>query len=151
MKAVVLKVGIFIMFIGIIALALNMTLGWNTITYLTATRHNDLIYYKLDAAKYIENIKNSFATWPKIFVEQVPEIEWSNDIANISNNFKIILNYIIFAINILIFPLRLAGYIVQSILAIIGLQIVDTPRGNPLAWLVDFTKVMMLLQIDYVQ
>ena len=149
MKTIILKTGVFFIIIGIIALALNLSLGWNTVTYIQATRYNGLIYYKIDAWAYVNNVKNSFTTWPKIFVE-TPTRQWDNSGIDIGNNMAVMLDWFFFVCNIIIFPLRLAGYIIQCILAIIGLQVVETPDSNPLKWLVDFTKFMTLLQIQYI-
>lgn len=163
MKAFI-KAALFISTIAMIAFALNFIFGneqTNTyvVSYLSKQTINGVTFYKYDVFNYLKNLEATFTDTPQLFLH-LPEREWANIDTGILeeefwqdlvNNLAFMLNVVITAINILLFPIRLVFYLVQTLLAIIGLPMVEgTYQNNPLKWLIDIVKTLTVLEIPYV-
>lgn len=148
MKKTILKMVAFTILIGVIALCFNNALGKDTVIFL----NKETVYYgtdlhwniwKFDFWKYIENLRMSTSDL-SVLVFTTPTRQWQeiNDIADFGNNLLVILDYIILIINLLLYPLKIGGYLIQNVLAILGINHNTslTNNENGLAWLVMFVR-----------
>lgn len=144
----------FTIIIGFIALTLNMTIGKNTISFLyPSSQGNGILMWKYDLASYIKNIKDN-ATQVTELELTLPDREWQNLSIlefgeQLGNNLALILDWIIFVINIFIYPLRIGAYFLRNFMAIIGIN-VTSPSGNGLWWLRQIVNFLISLQIPMV-
>lgn len=143
--------------LGMLGLGLNTLFGYNTVSFLVMQRTNGILYYKYDIWNYLANIKNQIMSTTMLNLTMNPR-EWINTSASVLdgqfwdatwNNMAFMLNWIIFGLNILIFPARIGGYIASSTFAIIGLNTL-TIENNPLGWLITLAEFLEGLQIPYV-
>lgn len=143
--------------LGTIAFALNMIFN-DAISYLSIDRVNNVLIYKYDFWQYLENIRNSFTGTTQLTLE-LPPRQWinvggTNWWDDIINNLAVILDYIIFAINIMLWPLRLGAFALRGLLAIIGIQVVainGIPIEHSLSWLTTLVNGLIeFIQIPYV-
>lgn len=157
MKYAFKKIILGTIIIGIIGYCFNMIFG-NTIGFIEIQRYNGVLIYTYNFYDYIENLRNSFTGTTALTLE-LPTREWITTGANIleaefweilGNNMALILDYIIFALNILLWPLRLGAYLIRAVLAIIGINVIP-PITHNLKWLVDLINNMIeFIQIPYV-
>lgn len=147
MKRVATKIVIVIMLIPVIGVALNITFGWATVTFLSVIRTGNNIYlYKFDVWNYIQNLKNSFETVSNLSINWQTRL-WNDDIIN---NLAYLTNIIIYIGNLLIYPFRVGGYLVINILAILGVDTISQANAGGLQWLVDTCKFARDMQLMYI-
>lgn len=146
MNKIILKLLIGTIIIGIIAIAINTVFGSETITYLQKERltlSNNYIWYmwKFDFWGYIKNIETT-ATNGSVLVFDLPTREWENvqNLSDLGNNIALLVDYLIMVINIILYPLRLGSYLLQNVLAILGVNTDTTNAKNGLSWLVIFVR-----------
>ena len=139
--------------IGTIGLSINAIFGMNTVSYLTKTQITDGIYaYKFNVFGYITNIKDSF-TDVAVMTLELPTRAWITDIQNFAdfgNNMAVILDYIIFVINILLYPLKIGGYLLKNVLSFLGIDTISQNNAGGLQWLVNFAKGLQIIAIPYI-
>lgn len=151
-------ISIWIIILGTIAVALNF--AWpNTITFITQktnTYDPTTIYYVYNMRSYLQNIQ--IAAQKTTYLQlDMPTREWQTGAfeligitQQISNNLAVMLDYSILALNIVLFPFRIIAYIVQILMAVIGLNIYET-NNNAFSWLIELTNWFIdRLQIPYV-
>lgn len=143
--------------LGVIGFCLNMIFD-NAIGFLQIERYNGVLIYRYDYFSYMENLRQSFTGTTELTLE-LPTRIWQNTNANMineefwevmGNNLALIFDYLIFALNILLWPLRLMAYFLRGVLAIIGLNVIS-PQESTLKWLIDLVNNMVnFIQIPYV-
>lgn len=143
---------IILIMIGTIGIALNMIFGSDSVSYLSVDYVNNIKFYKYDFASYISNLRATLSQTTQLNLQTNPRtwqdgstLTWTALI----NDLAFILNYIIFAINILIYPFRIGGYILQNTWAILGLNS-NMSGQNPIYWLWILSRVMTGLQIPMI-
>lgn len=160
MKKTIITLFTSVMIIGIIALALNNMFG-NVVNFNTQEAipgGSGLTWYKYDTFSYIENIKNTFKNTAQLTL-QTPNRTWVNagfDFWDQGefweatwNNLALILDWILFGLNVILYPIRLGGYFLQIVMSIIGINVINYD-GNPIKWLIDLTYFLTELQISYI-
>lgn len=143
--------------IGVIGFAIN--LAWpNTISFLTKEFNSysqAQPYWKYDFRAYIQNmgIAAQKTTYLKI---KLPTRQWENNgieiiglLDDIINNLCVIMDWGLFAINIMLFPFRVICYLVQILLAFVGINI-DVTNNHGFSWLISLTNYLIPIQIPYI-
>lgn len=144
------KITIFSVFIGVIALGLNLMFGEGTITYINKMTIEGDTYYYFNFWNYISNLKISFQD-TSILQFKLPTRQWENDVtgfADIGNNLAVLVNYVIMILNLLLYPFKLTGYLIQVVLGILGVDITNTQSN--IYWLVEFTQITKTIYIPYI-
>lgn len=147
MKKITTKIVIVIMLIPVIGVALNMTFGWATVTFLSVMRAGNNIYlYKFDVWNYIQNLKNSFETVSNL------SIDWQTRTwdADIINDLAYLTNIFIYIGNLLLYPMRVGSYLTINLLALLGVDTVSQANAGGLQWLVDTCKFVRDMQLQYI-
>lgn len=145
MKAPWKTIAFTLMMIGIAGVALNQIFGYEMVSYIS-WETDDLTgirYMKYDFTSYIQNLSLSINRITDISLN-LPTRQFDD---NFINCLAVVLDYIIFIINILLWPLRLGAYITSNLLAILG---VEDNAQNVKNWLVAFIRGMTYLEIPYV-
>lgn len=143
-KKALLTLITFIIVLGTIGFALNTLFGLNTVSYITVYNNNGIIMQKYDLWSYIENIRYQFDDISKLAIE-VPNLQWNagnNVYQQMVNGLIQIGKCIIMGLNIMIYPLRIAFYIIGVVLALIGLNMQEY-GNNPLNWLITLVKAFI--------
>lgn len=143
MKSIVLKILTFSILMGIVALTINTAFGSETVLFLQKEQHFTLgskwYIWKFNWWGYVNNLTTS-TTDVSVLQLELPPRQWNSDIAN---NLGLIMDYLILIINILLYPLKLASYLVTNVLALFGVNMDVTNSKNGLAWLVTFVRDML--------
>lgn len=150
MKNLLLKIITFTIVLGIIALAINNTFGSATFVYL---RKVNIMYvngqptymWKLDLWNYIKNIQTT-ASNPSVLQFELPTRQWDSTVQSyqdFTNNLALVVDYIIVILNVILYPLKVGSYLLQNILAILGINTNTSDANNGLAWLVIFVRDML--------
>lgn len=149
-----------IIILGTIMVCINWIFGDNTITLLekVQNQYTGITYYKINLYEYLANIQMNIGDtqvlelkmptrpWTDITSSIVEEQFW----ADLGNNLAVMLDYLIMVVNIILYPIRIGGYLVKNILAIIGVNTYTTDETNGLYWLVWFTRNIANTWIPYV-
>ena len=152
MKSAILKVIIFIIVIGILGMAFNSAFGYETVIYLqkeqiTMANHTHFYIWKIDFWSYIKNIQLTTSNL-SILEFKLPTRQWNNDIAN---NFALVIDFLIMIVNLMLYPLKVGAYLIQNLLAILGINTDVTAPHNGLSWLVTFVRdILGNISIPYV-
>ena len=87
---------------------------------------------------------------------KLPTRQWENNgieiiglLDDIINNLCVIMDWGLFAINIMLFPFRVICYLVQILLAFVGINI-DVTNNNAFTWLINLTNYLIPIQIPYI-
>ena len=152
MKRTILKIVTFLICIGVVAMAINTIFGNETVTYLTKEQIdmvNGTHFYiwKFDFWKYIENVQLSIQNVNE-FTLNLPTRSWSS--TDIANNIAIVVDYIIVVINVLLYPLRIGAYLLNNVLALLGLSADMNAAHNGLKWLYTFVDKVIGIEIPYI-
>lgn len=144
------QVAIILMFIGIIGVCLNMLFGYNTVSYIQ-TYYNEagIKFYKYDFKSYIENIVTQIGNTARLELSKPTRTWETGEWGAITNDLALILDWLIFLVNIIVYPLRIGGYIIQNLWAILGITY-DPDVVNGLDWLYELSYFLQNLQIPYV-
>ena len=158
MKQSFSKILIGTIIIGLIGYCFNLIFG-NSVGFIEIERHNGILIYTYNFFDYLENLRNSFSGTTALTLElptrEFITLEGTNILESdfwqaMGNNMALMLDYIIFALNILLWPLRLGAYLIRAILAIIGINVIP-PITHNLKWLVDLVNNMIeFIQIPYI-
>lgn len=147
------KISIVVILIGTIGVALNILFGQNTITYLEIYKPtgSNLTFFKYNFWNYIDNIRTSIQDTTRLSLQNNPRT-WSNAGTwdGLVNNLAYILNVIVLGLNVLMYPFRIAGYIIKTILAFSGINVINPEQTNGLKWLVELVNFLQVLAIPYV-
>jgi len=134
---------VWIIVLGIIALTLSTIWDNNTTILLSTFEHNGIKLWKIDLWTYLTNLAISLN--PNNLILDIP----------IANNTNIItititsINYIIMMINVLIYPLRISGFITINILALVGINM-NPDIIHSLTWLTNLAEFFTKLNIPYI-
>lgn len=141
--------------IAVTLFALMILFNSNNISSLITTERTSIgiLIYKMDFKSYLTNIELSLTDRAVLELHEPTKqmialegLDWYKDLAW---DLKVIVDYIILIINILIYPLRIGGYALKNILAIIGINVTKTNANNPLNWLVELAKWLAKVEIPY--
>lgn len=146
------KAIIIITIIGIMGIAINTMFGNLTFTWLHYVKVNDygMYLYKFDAWGYISNIKNSF-TDVSVLGLTIPTRTWQvGEWTALTNNLALLVDWLLFLINVFIWPFRVGGYTTKQLLALIGINVIDANAAGGLQWLVNLNNFLVSLQIQYI-
>lgn len=152
MKNAILKVITFIIVIGILGMAFNNAFGYETIMYLqkeqiTMANNGHFYIWKIDFWSYIRNIQLTTSNL-SILVFKTPTRQWNSDV---TNNFALVIDFLIMIINLMLYPLKVGAYLIQNLLAILGINTDTTATHNGLAWLVIFVRdILGQIAIPYI-
>ena len=144
MSKLIGKILVFTIVMGIVAFALNTVFGHDTVLLLSKEAHylpNGAKWYmwKFNWWEYVSNLHTT-VTDASVLQFKLPERQWDN---NVANNLALIMDYLIVIINVIIYPLKLASYLLQNVLALLGINMDATNENNGLAWLVIFARDML--------
>lgn len=156
MKRTIIIIVSFIILLGAIGVSLNLALGNQTVVYLTKIRmDNGQFIYKFNFANYLMNITTNVSDTSKLALALPSrEWQWMTTITNwepLGNDLALILDYIIFIINIIIYPFRIGAYLLRSLLTLVGINTDVNNNYNGLAWLIELVNWMVeRIQIPYI-
>ena len=109
-------------------------------------------WYRIDLNRYVENLQYQISDTTRLELE-MPTRQWSNSssfetfYASLINNLALILDYIIWIINIIIYPMRLGGYMMRFFIALLG---INTDSTSSLYWLGQFMNNLISMAIPYI-
>lgn len=145
--------------LGVFALALNMVLGNQTITFVEKVNVNTLgtnfYIWRFNFWPYINNLQLS-ATNVSELIFKLPTRKWrwmSNvfDGEALTNDLALMVDWVIMIINIILYPIRVTAYLIRNTLAICGVNNDTTNPNNGLSWLVIFVReVIGNFKIPYI-
>lgn len=152
------KIVKYIIILGSIGVALNYLFGNNTIPYIQRVQIEGtwLTWLRYDLNGYIRNLETSTTdttalqlimptrVWLQTSASMVEQEFW--DV--LGNNMALILDYIIMALNILIYPLKVGGYVLGIILSLLGINLNNTE--SDIYWLCQIVNSFKTLSIPYV-
>ena len=150
MKKIFWFLASYVIVLGVIGYSLTFITGDSAISFIEINQNiNGITYYKFNLFNYINNINKSIGDVSRLVLE-APTREWkSGDFLKVfENNFYLAIDWIIYAMNILIYPLRVGGYFLKQIIVLVGIPI-DTTQTHALKWLVNLVNRMQELQIPY--
>lgn len=149
------KLAVVLIVIGVLGLAFNNAFGYETIMYLQKQQinmidGNHFYIWKIDFWHYIENIQLTTSNL-SVLEFKLPTRQWIDEWTAIPNNIAVVVNYIIVAINVLLYPLKIGSYLIMNILAILGINTNLNATHNGLKWLVIFVQdILGQIAIPYV-
>lgn len=137
--------------LGTIGVAFNVLFGENTMVYVgqELIPNTAISWYRLDLNAYIQNLKTMITDTTQLELK-LPTKHWIRIVQSfedIGHNLAIVLDYIILIINVLIYPLRLGGYLLRFLIALLGL---NTGSNSSLNWLGIFVNNLVSLAIPYI-
>ena len=133
---------VWIILLGIIALALSTIFDERTTILLSTFEHNGIKLWKIDIWKYLTNLAISFN--PNNLSLDIPTLNQTNIITITISS----INYTIMMINILTYPLRISGFVAINIMALLGINM-NPDITHSLTWLVNLGKFFTELNIPY--
>lgn len=146
----------FLVIIGVVGVALNLALGNQTVMYLTKTRidASGLYAYEFNFYNYLDNLRMAISNTTELNLE-LPTRTWQamtlTDFGTaLGNNLALMLDYIIFGLNCLIYPFRIGGYLIRNMIALIGINMSTNYAYNGMAWLVQLSQFLIDIQIPYI-
>lgn len=145
------KILILTILIGTISIALTFLFNDQNISVLITKETINgtaLTWYKFNWVAYKENLLTQINNVTELALP-IPTRSWSNEgtLDAIVNNLALMLDYIILILNVLLYPIKIGGYFVNFILAILGLNV---SQGSSLEWLGTLANRMIALTIPYV-
>lgn len=153
----IIKLLILGILIGCIGIGLNTVFGTNTVSFISQHNINGVSFYKYDFWGYIENIRGTIQNTAQLELH-FPARTWQANISNLTefwdaliNNLAVMLDWFIFANNILLYPLRIIFYIIQILLSLFGIPTLPgSYDNNPLKWLIVAAQFMTTAEIPYI-
>lgn len=143
------KITSIIIMLGTIGYIINSIFNRNSVSFLHPIVISGETYYTYDLLGYIKNIKETI-TDLSILELATPEREWSNagNIQAIINNLVVIFNWIYMPINVILWPIRIVGYLLLNLLALIGINIQNPTYSSGL--IKTLTWITQNLSIPYI-
>lgn len=148
-------IAIYVIIFASVGVAMNILFGENTMIYLNygTLKDTNLSWYRIDFLAYKDNLQTYIQNTTELKFE-IPTREWLRNPSSLDefwnqlvNNLAVILDYIILILNVLIYPLRLGGYLLRFIVALLGLNV---GTNSSLNWLGEFISGLMNIAIPYV-
>ena len=145
------KAAIVFIILGVIGISLITLFGYGTITYLTKYRlEGGLWVYKYNFSDYIQNITQTIGNTTPLQLT-MPTRTWGDGIEWLSNNLALIMDWLIFILNVILYPLRVGAYLVLNTLSIIGIDMREGMQPNTgIKWLIDLVQSIVGWQIPYI-
>ena len=148
-------IAIFFILIGTIAFSMNALFNSEMFVFLQDMESNGIHFKAINFMKWITNINQSIGETNELTLTQ-PSRQWINITSSfveqefwdaLGNNMALMLDWVIFGLNVIIYPFRLGCYLLKQVLAIIGLNMTEE---HPLTWLITLIRFLTSLQIPYV-
>lgn len=148
-----------VIILGVIAIALNFVFGNNTIPYIQKQPIADstwMVWYKYDLNGYLRNLETTITDTTELKL-QMPTRVWMYTVAGILeqefwdvfvNDLAVILDYIIMILNVLIYPLKVGGYVLGIVLSFLGVNLYY--EESDIHWLCEIALSFKALSIPYV-
>ena len=136
-----------LMMLGAIGVAFNILFGYGTISflreeYITGTQ---MVWYRLDVHGYLVNLQTTIEDTAELELKlpniNYAELEWYDYI-------WVAVDYVILIINILLYPLKVGGYMVKFVLALLGFNLTNDQSG--MYWLGYLASRLVGLTIPYI-
>lgn len=133
--------------LGAIGVAFNILFGNSTITFLTQERieETNLIWYKFDIQSYLDNLTTTITDTTELKLN-IPEIDYAS--LEWYDYIWVAVDYVILVINILLYPLKIGGYLVKFVLALLGFNLYNQASG--MYWLGYLAQYLVGLTIPYI-
>ena len=142
MKRAIISLVSLSILIGVIGSALNFVFGVNTVSYISTVEIHGVTMQKYDFIKYLETLSYQFTDVSKLQL-YIPTFDWTSGILEVIVSIGKVL---VLGLNILIYPFRIAGYIIGLLLAIVGIN-TQSYANNPLRWVIQLVNTLTTLQI----
>ena len=142
------EIAIILIIVGVIGFSLASIFGQEVITLISEAKTNGITYYKIDVWAYLDNIQVSIGqtsylqlttqsrSWVNITSNIVQQQFWED----LGNNMAVILNWIIYGLNILIYPFRIGGYVFKQTLVILGFNVDSQNNQYGISWIVELAN-----------
>ena len=143
------KIILFAIIIGVFSFVINLLFGENTSTLIMQDETNGIIFYKIDIWTYIQNINNNLGDTTQLTIKTQTRVWTTGQWDSLINDLAFIVNILITFLNILIYPIRIGGYVLKTALTIFGLDVRNNAQHN-LKWLIDFLNILIPLQIPFI-
>ena len=140
----------YVILLGSIAVALIMIFGENTSTLLEKEflPNSAITWYKIDMHKYLTNIETNITDTTKLqFHWQTKQWSYTPDWPGLVNNLAYMVNCLIATLNIMLYPLKVGGYVIIFVMAILGINIGEE---SSLHWLYQMGDVLLQIEIPYI-
>ena len=152
MKRNLIKAITFLICIGVLGMAINTLFGYETITYLQKQQINLLngehfYIWKFNFWGYVQNIQLAITNLNE-FTLNLPNRQWST--TDVANNLLLLIDYVIVVINVLLYPFRVGAYLLNNMLALLGINNDLNAPNNGLKWLYIFVNNVIGLEIPYI-
>ena len=142
MKKAIISILSISILIGVIGSGLNLVFGANTVSYISTVEIHGVAMQKYDFINYLKTLSYQFTDVSKLQLT-LPTFNWGGSVLEaIASVGKIL----VLGINILIYPIRVASYIIGMLLAIVGIN-TQTYENNPLKWVIVLVNTLTELQI----
>lgn len=151
------EIAIALIIIGVIGFSLATIFGKEVILLISEHQTNGITYYKIDVWTYLDNIQTSIGQtaylnlttpsrrWAEITSNIIEEQFWED----LGNNMAVILNWIIYGLNIIIYPFRIGAYVFKQILVVLGFNVEPQSQTHSMSWLVNLSN--FLIQESYIR
>lgn len=139
--------------VGSAILAVNYLYGGDSTTLLTMERipNTNLFWYKIDTLKYFQNLNATFQSAIYLELDKPPQSWIPNATLEqfIQNNMLLILNWVVFILNMIIMPFKVVFYVLKCLLAFLGVDTTANAQGG-MTWLVRLADfIINFIQIPY--
>ena len=145
------KIAIATILVGTISIALILLFNDQNISVLIHKEtigNTTLTWYKFDWVLYKDNLTTAINHTSNLQLQMPVWYATDTDVwaVNVINGATNTLNAIIMIVNILLYPLKVGGYLIYFLLAIFGINV---QNGSSLQWLGDFSNNLISLTIAY--
>lgn len=146
------KIAITIAAFATAIFALNTFLHGDSITFLVQETYNGIVFYRIDIHQYLQNLVIAFNEVPNDLALEMPSFTWTD---NVIDNLKVIVNVLIFIVNLFIWVFKLPALTIKEILALFGFVVSQTSIVNGEAvttnwWLYDVINNILSWSISYI-
>lgn len=144
---------IFFIILGTIGIALNILFGANTMIYVNRSiiLGTNLTWYKFDILAYKNQLEIAIKDTTILQLKTPTKRMWNIDITNwgdaIVHNLKVIVDYIIFIINIILYPFKIGGYALRFALSLLGLNY--TSEASSVYWMGQLANGLVSVEIPF--
>lgn len=113
-------------------------------TILQLREYNGIEIYQIDLMKYIRSVESGIKSISTLTLEK-PQMYFGIGLVNRLINLT---NWLLLIINFLLYPLRLGGYLVLNVMAILGINTLEG-HNHGLSWLINFANTLKDFTITY--
>lgn len=113
-------------------------------TILQLREYNGIKIYQIDLMKYIRSVESGIKSISELTLEK-PQSYFGISLINRLINLT---NWLLLIINFMLYPLRLGGYLLLNIMAILGIN-TQAGHNHGLSWLINFVNSIKDWAIPY--